>query len=696
MKCLCVFLLLLSGIISKCLGAFPIITYTSAAGKINIGNQAAIYADTNQTYTIHQILSGTPKRIYSSAMPNLGLSNHVYWATFNFVNISPEKLILKFNQPLLNEVTLYRADGKTLSEVTYSEKNVFFSRKYYYPFYAFDMNAGMGDTITYVLKFKSNEPIIFDVDIATESVIEQGELQQELLIGIFIGIIFVMFFYNLFIYFTVLDSSYLAYVFYIFCIGLSQITIPGYGFKYIWPTAPEFNDLSLILFATLATIFGIEFVKIFLKTKQHVPSLHKLFLLFEIIFSGILILYFADKKILAFTALQLLTFGLCICIIVAAIKIIHMGYRPAIFFLSAWLVLLLGSCIFIGKDFGLVPYNFFTAHSMQIGSALEVTLLSLALADRINILKKEKETSQALALNALQQNEMIITNQNTILEKKVAERTKEIEQANNALYKALSELEKAETRLMHTEKEISPDASNAILLKREPDDIFDLLTKYEMHAPSDNPPGKIIPLKTSSSTLDYSSIKEEIEQLLSGIEDGATRTAAVVKGLRVFSPLNDTDLKRICVTENINSVLTELHAEIAETINLTKNFSPLPQIECFPAKLNEVFINIINNALYAIKAKKDRADKGMLLISTYSDTKKIFISFKDNGIGMTDEVKAKIFEPFFTTKDIGNSSGLGMSVSLSIISDHNGTIELNTEYGKGTEVIITLPVNYTS
>jgi hypothetical protein len=700
------FIVLLSAAIISVAAASPIVTYTNAAEKLNIGNKASIRIDTNQTYTIHQILSDTSEYVYPEAMPNLGLSSYVYWATFDLVNTSSENLILKFNQPLLNEITLYRTDGKSLSEITYSESESFLSRKYYYPSYAFDMNANMGDTITYVLRFKSNEPIIFDVDIANQSVIAKEELQQELITGIFIGIIFVMLFYNLFIYFTVLDSSYLAYVCYIICIGLTHITLPGYGFKYIWPNFPAFNDLSVTLFSVFAAVFAIEFLKQFLRTKQHVPRVHKLFSLFEIIFICTLLIYFTGNKLLAFTIIQLITFVLCICIIVTAIKIIYIGYRPAIFFLTAWLILLLSACIFIAKDFDIIPYNFFTIHAMQIGSAVEVILLSFALADKINILKKEKELSQAQAVNALMQNKMILINQNIVLERKVGERTKEIENTNNELYKALAELKKAQTHLLNTEKisSMNPyptDETNKTIhfipsvanpLKKDLDAIHDLLNKYSMDTPADTIKKDSIKIDTSQNKNDNASIKAEMELLFNNIENRSVTKVPVTKGLRISYQLDHTDLKRIQVSESINSALTRLDSDIFNSIELVKNFSAMPEIECSPEKLQLALIHILTNAIQAIEEKKGAGDKGLLFIRTFSNNDNVSINIKDNGIGMTDEVKEKIFETFFTTKAMGK--GLGLSTALSIISAHNGTIELNTVCGEGTECIITLPINY--
>ena len=394
-------------------------------------------------------------------------------------------------------------------------------------------------------------------------------------------------------------------------------------------------------------------------------------------------------------------------------NIARKGYRPAIFFSIAWFTFLIGVCLFILKDLGVLPYNNITVYAMPAGSAIEVVLLSLALADRINILKKEKETSQAQAFDALMQNELMIRNQNIVLEKRVEERTIELKKSNTDLSTTLSELKQTQSQLVNSEKMASLGqltagiaheinnpinfvVSNVKPLKRDIEDIYELVKMYETIVPKEDLDENIQRINKYRAEIDYTYIKEEIEHLLKGIEDGAVRTADIVKGLRVFSRLDENDLKRTNIIEGINSTLTLLNPEITgASIELIRDFSNIPEIECFPGKLNQVFMNIFNNAIFAIKENKDRTEKGRLTITTTNDDANVYISIKDNGIGMTEEVKAKIFEPFFTTKAVGKGTGLGLSITFSIIGDHHGSIQLNTQYGFGTEFIITLPLFYT-
>ncbi len=122
----------------------------------------------------------------------------------------------------------------------------------------------------------------------------------------------------------------------------------------------------------------------------------------------------------------------------------------------------------------------------------------------------------------------------------------------------------------------------------------------------------------------------------------------------------------------------------------------MPLIECYPGKLNQVFLNIISNAIYAIKKKFVDKEGGVLTISTASDEGHVYVTLADNGTGMDENTKKKLFEPFFTTKDVGEGTGLGMSIAYNTINKHNGQILVKSEIGVGSEFIITFNTEITA
>jgi signal transduction histidine kinase len=194
--------------------------------------------------------------------------------------------------------------------------------------------------------------------------------------------------------------------------------------------------------------------------------------------------------------------------------------------------------------------------------------------------------------------------------------------------------------------------------------------------------------------LEFDYLRTEIKHLLNGIYNGASRTAEIVKGLRVFSRLDEDDLKIADINEGIESSMIILNNLLGGKIEVVKEYGQIPTIECYPGKLNQVFLNILSNAIYAVKKQFGEEEGGKIIIHTSGDGNHIEIRIKDNGIGMDEKTQSKIFDPFFTTKDVGEGTGLGMSIAYNTIKKHNGSIKVVSAPGEGAEFIIQLPVRY--
>jgi hypothetical protein len=343
---------------------------------------------------------------------------------------------------------------------------------------------------------------------------------------------------------------------------------------------------------------------------------------------------------------------------------------------------------------------------MPFGAASEVVLLSLALADRINILKKEKEESQAEALRISHQNQKLISEQNIILEQKVHERTLELEETNEELNVTLTYLKDTQTQLVNAEKMaslgqltagIAHEINNPINfvsanlkpLKTDISEIFEMIGKYETINSQTELDEQLKDIEAFKKKIDLSYLKHEINTLLTGIEDGARRTAEIVSGLKNFSRLDESDFKEANVNEGIESTLVLLRSSISKNIEVITKLGALPNIECYPGKLNQVFMNVLSNAIYAMN-KKGTSEKNVLTITTFAKDEHIHVTFEDTGIGMTQEVKEKVFEPFFTTKDVGEGTGLGMSIVFKIVESHHAKMEIESEPGKGTKITLIL------
>jgi signal transduction histidine kinase len=355
------------------------------------------------------------------------------------------------------------------------------------------------------------------------------------------------------------------------------------------------------------------------------------------------------------------------------------------------------------KDINVLPYNFITVYTMPVGSAIEAILLSFALADKINILKREKELSQANEIRVMIANKRIVEEQNVNLEKKVKERTFELQ-------KAMDNLTHAQTNLVESEKMASLGqltagiaheinnpinfvSSNIYPLKLDFEDLLSVLKKYDQLFDGVELDKVLEEVKNTKQEIDFDYVINEIYQLMNGIEDGANRTAEIVKGLKTFAYLDEAERKLADINEGIRSTLVLLSSSYKDEMQLFTHLGILPEIECFPGKLNQVFMNIFSNAIQAVKSKKEKTPNDHIMVSTEIVDDQVVIVIKDTGMGMSEEVKSKIFEPFFTTKDVGQGTGLGLSIVYSIIKKHEGTIDVESEKGVGTTFTIKLPVN---
>ena len=561
------------------------------------------------------------------------------------------------------------------------------------------------------LKLKSHENFIAKISIVTQNNIIAKNSFRDIFFGIYTGVMLIMFIYNLFLFIIVRDKSYLHYIFYILFTWLTQISIQGYGEIYIWNNLPLLNNYSVVLCSLLALLFADLFTISFLNTKVFAPKAHKAFLAYIVLIVLTICCMFLLGNRSAFMIMQFIIMtGVILALSTSYYVYFKKNFKPAGYYNIAWTILFIGAVFFILKDYSIIPYNNFTIYLLQISSALEVLLLSFALADKINFFKKENEVAQAQALNSSLENQKLIREQNIVLEQKVKERTEELETANSTLNITLTNLKDTQSQLVDSEKmaalgqltagiaheinnPINFVTSNIKPLELDINDLKDIITKYEEIDFDGDVKAQVQEIEAFKKQIDLGFVNSEISSLLSGISEGAKRTAEIIRSLRNFSRVDETDMKPIDLNEGLQSTLVLVKNSLPDNLTIIKELGNLPKVECQPGKINQVFMNLVTNAIQAIKTKAHQSDEEFLTIKSWYTDQQVKISIKDSGIGMSEETKHRIFEPFFTTKDIGEGTGLGLSIVFSIIEKHKGNIEVISKIGEGTEFIITLNVN---
>jgi signal transduction histidine kinase len=667
-----------------------------------IGESIEYLEDPSNKLNLDEVISKGGFTTSKAAVPNFNLSKSTFWLHFSIRNNSDEEyLLLDVEQPMADKIVLYTIDesgNRTQTEL--GDQKKFKERLYDFPSYIFRIKAPQGKNLDCYIEAINHEPLQFPVYLGNENGVINMNVRNETVVGIYVGIILVMFFYNLFLYFSIRDKSYLYYVTYILLIGVTQITLKGYGFKMLWGNNVWMQNHASYIFSSLVGIIVFIFIQDFLQTRKHTPRLTTA--MNVIILGYILCIPVALFKfyIAGYLMLQILAMVAAVITLSAAIYAYRLKVASAKYFLIAWITFIFGIVFFVLKDYNVIPYNSFSTNTMPAGSAIELVLISFALANRINILKKEKEISQAEALKASQETQRIISEQNVILDKQVKERTAELETA-------LDDLKRTEVELVNREKMsslglltagIAHEINNPINfvsasvspLKRDINDIVSILHKYDKIKNGNVTPEKLAEIQEYKDELDTPFLIEEIQALLNGIEEGAVRTANIVRGLQKFSRSDEHFIKSSDLIDGIENTLTLLNPQLKDTITVVRNFEPIPYLDCSPGKLNQVFLNILSNAIHAVtnNGKKEK----IITVGTRLEDNNILLSFKDNGMGMTQEVKEKIFDPFFTTKDVGSGTGLGLSISYGIIENHKGDITVNSAPGEGAEFVIKLPV----
>ncbi|HAO11417.1 MAG TPA: PAS domain-containing sensor histidine kinase [Planktothrix sp. UBA8407] len=237
-------------------------------------------------------------------------------------------------------------------------------------------------------------------------------------------------------------------------------------------------------------------------------------------------------------------------------------------------------------------------------------------------------------------------------------------------------------------------------------DLINLIYLYQKYHPESTPE-----IQEFIQDIDLDFLQQDAIKIIDSMAFGATRIKNIVQSLRTFSRLDEAAFKKVDIHENIESTLLILQHRLPSNINhsainVIKNYDSLPTVECYPGQLNQVFMNIITNAIDALEERNyfqhlpSNSPLSLNLGSpTISITTKLIqpnwveIRITDNGYGIPDEIQSKIFDPFFTTKDVGKGTGLGLSVSYQIIVDqHGGELTCHSRLGQGTEFRIKIPI----
>ncbi len=389
--------LVMSLVFSSLVGA---VTFDEQVRALPLGQSMYVFEDVRGDASIDDVSSQAVQgsfRLHDKPVLNAGYSRSVFWLRLDLQYLPRQEQgarswLLELAYPPLDHLELYLPDDSgsfALAQRT-GDALPFDSRQIRQNNYLFELSLEPGQTKRIYLRLESQGSIQAPLTLWSPNAYLEEQPGRIYVLGIIYGVLLVMLVYNLFIFLSVRDTSYLYYILYIASFGLYQISVNGAGIEYFWPDSPWWANAATPFLIGSAALFGCQFARSFLHTAEHSPWVDRLLLVLMASGAAVMILALCISYA---TALRLATYlALLFTVVIFAAGILAWlrGMRVARYFIFAWTAFLVGGIVNTLMVLGYVPNVFLTMYASQIGSALEVGLLSLALADRINAMKEER------------------------------------------------------------------------------------------------------------------------------------------------------------------------------------------------------------------------------------------------------------------------------------------------------------------
>jgi class 3 adenylate cyclase len=455
------------------LNSQEIISLDASDEERQIGQSVYYIEDPKDELTFADILAGTHDGKFKKCeqeAPNFGNVQLTTWNKFTVINNSDQDwMLLVGNYSLDSLAFYYPAENGSYQSIQSGRRLPISQRQYKTSVYAFDVNVVKGDTVVFYLKVSSFF-MQYPMTIITKEKFVEVYHGSDMFSGFYYGFMILIIVYNLFLYFSLKDVSHLYYIFYVICNGLMIAQLKGHSaelwgdtFHFLWKFSPAI--------IAVASYSAFVFTHHILETKKNAPKLHKFMLyFFPPVYILIIILSIADHNLIASLLNQVVGMIALVTMSLTAIVVYRKGVLFARFYIAACCSYFAGIVIYVMKAFTILPFTTFTNNAIEVGSSVQLLMFAFTLADKVNLFKKEKRKAELELVVSLQENERLITEQSRILEVKVDERTRELQQTLGALEVSRKELEKQNV-IVSAEKA----RSDKLLLNILPEEVADEL-----------------------------------------------------------------------------------------------------------------------------------------------------------------------------------------------------------------------------
>lgn len=419
-------------------------------GIQNIGNQVYLLEDKEGNLTIEDILKPEYQSLFvrsKKEIPNFIFSKSKVWVKLTVINSNKEELFLELSNLGIWYIDFYKPDlsGNPILITKTGMMRPIENRELDNNFFLFEL-SNKPEPQTYYFSLLTDGPFLIPLNLGTAKNLFEYRYPYLLFFGMFSGLMLVMFMYNLFVYFSVRDKIYLYYCGYLFTGFFSFNFVSGnYGYK--WNIITYFSNYFFVAMFTSA-VFIILFILKLLKIQNQSYFYKISALALFITFVTAIINLITGRYFFITEIFQTTTFLYFVYVFFYSLGSYLKGNRNARFVIFGFSFHLLGALIFIAQNFELLSTNFFTLNSVVFGTSIEVLLFSFALADRINLMRMEKDESQSALLAQILENERLVKDQNQNLEHKIAERTKELNNTLGIIQKDLKYSQKIQQSIL--------------------------------------------------------------------------------------------------------------------------------------------------------------------------------------------------------------------------------------------------------
>ncbi len=379
--------------------SFPLlVVLTDTARAYVLGNRVALLEDPQGTLTLNEVRASAGQfRTQPRLVPSYGATSSAVWAAFRVHNATRADWYLEVGVPYVPEVDFYRrTEGGAFVAERLGDSRPYLPRAIRTNQIIFPLRVPPGGSGTYYLRFRSDHVLGFPLRAATGAVLYESNQRRDLLNGGYFGLLATLMLYNLFVFLSLRDRTYLYYVLCVLMVGLNVAYQHGYAFQFLWPCLPALN--TPMLFSALGTLCLILFTDAFLDTARYAPRLRRLHWPIAGLAVLILLLTLTGHQREGFRVQAVLSLLMVGYVVVMGVAAYREGFAPARYYLLGIGCLYLGVAAFVLKDVHVLPYNTLTMSGMQLGSAVEVVVLSYALVAKFNRYRQEKELAQAEAL----------------------------------------------------------------------------------------------------------------------------------------------------------------------------------------------------------------------------------------------------------------------------------------------------------